>query len=306
MGYSYTEKKRIRKSFSKRTGDFKVPYLLETQKQSYRKFLQEGIAVEDRPVTGLQAAFKSVFPIESYNGSVMLDFIEYRLAAPRFDVKECMQRGLVYCAPIYATLRLVIFEKNRKKKKIKDAIEQEVFLGDIPLMTDNGTFVINGTERVIVSQLHRSPGVLFDHDGGKTHASGKLLFTARIIPYRGSWLDMEFDPKDLFYVRIDRRRKIPATILLKSMGLSAQDILESFYDNDVFKIKKDSIDMVLVPSRLRGQQFEFDILGKDKKVVIAADKRITARHIKLLEKSNVKHIEVPESFCMVVVIEGHR
>ncbi len=296
MGYSYTEKKRIRKSFSKRTGDFKVPYLLETQKQSYRKFLQEGIAVEDRPVTGLQAAFKSVFPIESYNGSVMLDFIEYRLAAPRFDVKECMQRGLVYCAPIYATLRLVIFEKNRKKKKIKDAIEQEVFLGDIPLMTDNGPFVINGTERVIVSQVHRSPGVLFDHDGGKTHASGKLLFTARIIPYRGSWLDMEFDPKDLFYVRIDRRRKIPATILLKSMGLSAQDILESFYDNDVFKIKKDSIDMVLVPSRLRGQQFEFDILGKDKKVVIAADKRITARHIKLLEKSNVKHIEVPESF----------
>ncbi len=296
MGYSYTEKKRIRKNFSKRSGDVEVPYLLETQKASYRKFLQEGIAIEDRPTTGLQAAFKSVFPIESYNGSVMLDFVEYRLAAPRFDVKECMQRGMVFSAPIYATLRLVIFEKNRKKKKIKDVIEQEVFLGDIPLMTDNGTFVINGTERVIVSQLHRSPGVLFDHDGGKTHVSGKLLFTARIIPYRGSWLDMEFDHKDLFYVRIDRRRKLPATILLRAMGLSTQGILETFFENDVFKIKKDSIDMALVPSRLRGQQFEFDIIGKSKKVVVEQGKRITARHIKQLEKEGVKFIGVPQEF----------
>ncbi len=296
MGYSYTEKRRIRKNFSKRSGDVEVPYLLETQKASYRKFLQEGIAIEDRPNTGLQAAFTSVFPIESYNGSVMLDFVEYRLAAPRFDVKECMQRGMVFSAPIYATLRLVIFEKNRKKKKIKDVIEQEVFLGDIPLMTDNGTFVINGTERVIVSQLHRSPGVLFDHDGGKSHASGKLLFSARIIPYRGSWLDMEFDHKDLFYVRIDRRRKLPASVLLRAMGLSTQEILESFFENDTFKFKKDSIEMALVPSRLRGQLFEFDILGKDKKVVVAEGKRITARHIKQLEKDNVKFIEVPKEF----------
>jgi DNA-directed RNA polymerase subunit beta len=296
MGYSYTEKKRIRKNFSKRSGDVEVPYLLETQKASYRKFLQEGIAIEDRPSTGLQAAFKSVFPIESYNGSVMLDFVEYRLAAPRFDVKECMQRGMVFSAPIYATLRLVIFEKNRKKKKIKDVIEQEVFLGDIPLMTDNGTFVINGTERVIVSQLHRSPGVLFDHDRGKTHASGKLLFSARIIPYRGSWLDMEFDHKDLFYVRIDRRRKLPATVLLRAMGLSTQGILETFFDYDVFKIKKGSIDMALVPSRLRGQQFEFDIIGKTKKVVVEQGKRITARHINQLEKEGVKFIEVPQEF----------
>ncbi len=296
MGYSYTEKRRIRKNFSKRTGDVKVPYLLETQKASYRKFLQEGIAKEDRPNTGLQAAFTSVFPIESYNGSVMLDFVEYRLDTPRFDVKECMQRGMVYCAPIYATLRLVIFEKNRKKKKIKDAIEQEVFLGDIPLMTDNGTFVINGTERVIVSQLHRSPGVLFDHDSGNTHASGKLLFNARIIPYRGSWLDMEFDHKDLFYVRIDRRRKLPASVLLRAMGLNTQEILEAFFENDVFKLKKDSIDMELVPSRLRGQLFEFDILGRGKKVVVEAGKRITARHIKQLEKAGIKFIEVPEEF----------
>jgi len=296
MGYSYTEKRRIRKSFSKRTGDVETPYLLETQKASYRKFLQEGIAKDKRPVTGLQAAFKSVFPIESYNGSVMLDFVEYRLAAPRFDVKECMQRGMIFSAPIYATLRLVIFEKNRKKKKTKDVIEQEVFLGDIPLMTDNGTFVINGTERVIVSQLHRSPGVLFDHDGGKTHASGKLLFSARIIPYRGSWLDMEFDPKDLFYVRIDRRRKLPASVLLRAMGLNTQDILECFFENDTFKIKKDSIDMALVPARLRGQLFEFDIIGKNKKVAVEAGKRITARHIKQLEKDNVKFIEVPQEF----------
>ncbi len=296
MGYSYTEKRRIRKNFSKRSGDVEVPYLLETQKASYRKFLQEGIAIEDRPNTGLQAAFTSVFPIESYNGSVMLDFVEYRLAAPRFDVKECMQRGMVFSAPIYATLRLVIFEKNRKKKKIKDVIEQEVFLGDIPLMTDNGTFVINGTERVIVSQLHRSPGVLFDHDGGKSHASGKLLFSARIIPYRGSWLDMEFDHKDLFYVRIDRRRKLPASVLLRAMGLSTAEILGKFFENDVFKFKKNAIDMALVPGRLRGQLFEFDILGKDKKVLIAEGKRITARHIKLLEKDNVKFIEVPSEF----------
>ncbi len=298
MGYSYTEKKRIRKNFSKRSGDFQIPYLLETQKQSYRKFLQEGIAIEDRPNTGLQAAFTSVFPIESYNGSVMLDFVEYRRAKPRFDVKECMQRGLVYCAPLYATLRLVIFEKNRKKKKIKDAIEQEVFLGDMPLMTDNGTFVINGTERVIVSQLHRSPGVLFDHDGGKTHASGKLLFSGRIIPYRGSWLDMEFDHKDLFFVRIDRRRKLAATIVLRAMGLNTEQILESFYENDVFKLKKNSIEMALVPARLRGQQLEFDILGKGKTVIIPANKRITARDIMGLEKARVKNIQVPSEMLL--------
>ncbi len=294
MGYSYTEKKRIRKNFSKRSGDFNVPYLLDMQKQSYSKFLQEGIAIKDRPVTGLQAAFKSVFPIESYNGAVMLDFVEYRLAAPRFDVKECMQRGLVYCAPIYATLRLVIFDKNRKKKKIKDAIEQEVFLGDIPLMTDNATFVINGTERVIVSQLHRSPGVLFDHDGGKTHASGKLLFNARIIPYRGSWLDMEFDPKDLFYVRIDRRRKLPATVLLRAMNLSTEEILASFFENDVFKIKKRSIDLMLVPERLRGQEIDFDIANSDGEIIIPAGKRITARLINILDKAGIKQIQVPE------------
>lgn len=298
MGYSYTEKKRIRKNFSKRSGDFQIPYLLEMQKQSYRKFLQEGIAIEDRPNTGLQAAFTSVFPIQSYNGSVMLDFVEYRRAKPRFDVKECMQRGLVYCAPLYATLRLVIFEKNRKKKKIKDVIEQEVFLGDMPLMTDNATFVINGTERVIVSQLHRTPGVLFDHDGGNTHASGKLLFTSRIIPYRGSWLDMEFDHKDLFYVRIDRRRKLAATIILRAMGLSNEDILASFFENDTFSIKKNSIEMALVPSRLRGQRHAFDIMGKGKEVIVEANKRITASHISNLEKAKIKNIEVPADILL--------
>ena len=296
MGYSYTEKRRIRKNFSKRTGDAEVPYLLKTQKASYRKFLQQDIAIEERPNTGLQAAFTSVFPIESYNGSVRLGFVEYRLAAPRFDVKECMQRGMIFSAPIYATLRLEIFEKNRKKKKIKDVIEQEVFLGDIPLMTDTGTFVINGTERVIVSQLHRSPGVLFDHDNGNTHASGKLLFSARIIPYRGSWLDMEFDHKDLFYVRIDRRRKLPASVLLRAMGLRTHEILENFFENDVFKIKKNAIDMVLVPSRLRGQLFEFDVIGKNKEVVIEEGKRITARHVKQLEQDGVKFIKVPKEY----------
>ncbi len=296
MGYSYTEKKRLRKNFSKRSGGFEVPYLLQTQKDSYKKFLQEEYTVKNRPNEGIQAAFTSVFPIESYNGAVSLDFVEYRLDIPRFDVKECMQRGLVYCVPIYATLRLVIYEKNRKKKKVKDAIEQEVFLGDIPLMTDNGTFVINGTERVIVSQLHRSPGVLFDHDGGKTHASGKLLFTARIIPYRGSWLDMEFDPKDLFYVRIDRRRKLPASVLLRAMGMTTEEILGNFFDMDTFKLKKKSIDMAMVPERLRGTVYDFDIVDAEGEVIVEADKRITARHIRKLDKSGVKLIPVPDEF----------
>ena len=298
MGYSFTEKKRIRKNFSKRTDNFPVPYLLETQKESYINYLQAEVPPEQRIDQGIQAAFKSVFPIESYNGSVILDFVSYRLEKPRFDVNECMQRGLIYSCPLRVVMRLVIFNKSGSGKKPKDVIEQEVFLGDMPLMTDNGTFIINGTERVIVSQLHRSPGVIFDHDGGKTHASRKLLFSARVIPYRGSWLDMEFDPRDLLYIRIDRRRKLPATIILRALGYSTEDILSMFFENDHVTVGEEGCSMKLVPERLRGQQLEFDLRGPNGKIIVEAEKRITARHTRDLEKAGLKEIEVPNEYIV--------
>ena len=298
MGYSFTEKKRIRKNFSKRNDDYGVPYLLTTQKESYYKYLQADVSPEQRIDQGIQAAFKSVFPIESYNGSVILDFVSYRLEKPRFDVQECMQRGLVFSCPLRVVMRLVIFNKSGTGKKPKDVIEQEVFLGDMPLMTDNGTFVINGTERVIVSQLHRSPGVIFDHDGGKTHASRKLLFSARVIPYRGSWLDMEFDPKDLLYIRIDRRRKLPATIILRALGYSTEEILAMFFENDTITIGEESCKIELVPERLRGEQLEFDLKGPKGKVIVEAEKRITARHTRELEKAGLTEIEVPNEYVI--------
>ena len=298
MGYSFTEKKRIRKNFSKRSDDYQVPYLLATQKESYRKYLQADTSPEQRIDQGIQAAFKSVFPIESYNGSVILDFVSYRLEKPRFDVTECQQRGLVYSCPLRVVMRLVIFNKSGSGKKPKDIIEQEVYLGDMPLMTDNGTFVINGTERVIVSQLHRSPGVIFDHDGGKTHASRKLLFSARIIPYRGSWLDMEFDPKDLLYIRIDRRRKLPATIMLRALGYSTEEMLSMFFENDTITLTEDGAKLELVPERLRGQRLDFDLLGAKGKVLVEAEKRITTRHIRELESAGINEIEIPNEFVI--------
>src|SRR5712675_493774 len=203
MAYSFTEKKRIRKDFGKQPGILGVPYLLAIQLDSYRSFLQADTPEDARTDRGLHAAFKSVFPIASYSGNATLEYVSYRLGEPVFDVKECQLRGLTYAAPLRVKVRLIV-------------LEQEVYLGELPLMTDNGTFIVNGTERVIVSQLHRSPGVFFDHDRGKTHSSGKLIYSARVIPYRGSWLDFEFDHKDLLYCRIDRRRKLPATVLLKA------------------------------------------------------------------------------------------
>ena len=298
MGYSFTEKKRIRKNFSKRSDDYQVPYLLATQKESYRKYLQASTPPEQRIDQGIQAAFKSVFPIESYNGSVILDFVSYRLKKPRFDVVECQQRGLIYSCPLRVVMRLVIFNKSGSGKKPKDIIEQEVYLGDMPLMTDNGTFVINGTERVIVSQLHRSPGVIFDHDGGKTHASRKLLFSARVIPYRGSWLDMEFDPKDLLYIRIDRRRKLPATIMLRALGYSSEEMLAMFFENDSITLSEETASLQLVPERMRGQRLDFDLKGVKGKVLVEAEKRITTRHIKQLEEAGINKIEVPLEFVL--------
>ncbi|MFK4754737.1 DNA-directed RNA polymerase subunit beta [Oceanobacter antarcticus] len=298
MAYSYTEKKRIRKDFGKLPSVMDVPYLLAIQIDSYHKFLQEGSNAEDRIDIGLHAAFKSVFPIVSYSGNAALEYVSYRLGTPSFDEKECMLRGVTYAAPLRVKVRLIVYDKESSTKAIKDIKEQEVYMGEMPLMTDNGTFIVNGTERVIVSQLHRSPGVFFDHDKGKTHSSGKLLYNARVIPYRGSWLDFEFDPKDLVYVRIDRRRKLPASILLRALKFTTQEILETFYDNDNYRIADGGLKLKLIPSRLRGETAAFDIMDNDGNVIVEGSRRITARHIRQLEKANVEELVVPTEYIL--------
>ncbi len=300
MTYSFTEKKRIRKKFGKRPTILRVPYLLDIQKKSYERFLQAGVPPEQRIDQGLQAAFKSVFPIEGYVGSAALEFVSYRLGDPPFDVKECQQRGLIYAAPLRVLVRLVVFDKDEATgtKTVRDIKEQEVYLGEIPLMTENGTFIINGTERVIVSQLHRSPGVFFEHDYGKTHSSGKLLFSARVIPYRGSWLDLEFDPKDFLYVRIDRRRKLPVTIVLRALGMTTQEILATFFDTDTLRLSKNEIKIELIPARMRGLQLDFDIKTPKGEVIVEAGRRISARHVRQLEKTRIKQLAVEKSFLV--------
>ena len=281
MAYSFTEKKRIRKDFGKRPSILDVPFLLATQIDSYRDFLQDGVAPDAREDVGLHAAFKSVMPITSYSGNAVLEYVNYKLGEPVFDVRECQLRGTTYAAALRVLVRLVIYDKEAPagSKVVKDIREQEVYMGELPLMTDTGTFVINGTERVIVSQLHRSPGVFFDHDRGKTHSSGKLLFSARVIPYRGSWLDFEFDPKDNVFVRIDRRRKLPATILLRALGYEAEEILGMFFETDTFSLTKKTLKVDLVPERLRGETVSFDIKAASK-VIVEGGRRITARHIR--------------------------
>ncbi len=298
MAYSFTEKKRIRKDFGKHPDVLHVPYLLSIQLDSYKGFLQRDIDSENLLDKGLHGAFQSVFPIVSYTGSAGLEYVSYRLGNPVFDVKECQQRGMTYAAPLRVKLRLVIYDKevSGDNKPIKDIKEQEVYMGEIPLMTSNGTFVINGTERVIVSQLHRSPGVFFDHDRGKTHSSGKLLYSARIIPYRGSWLDFEFDAKDCVFVRIDRRRKLAASILLRALGYTTEQMLEMFFDSDRISYSKDKWFMALNPSRMRGQTLVFDFKDKKGKVYVEAGRRITARHIREMEKAKLSELEVPAEF----------
>jgi len=298
MAYSYTEKKRIRKDFGKLPSVMDVPYLLAIQIDSYRKFLQEGAFAEDRIDIGLHAAFKSVFPIVSYSGNAALEYVSYRLGTPTFDEKECMLRGVTYAAPLRVKVRLIIYDKESSTKAIKDIKEQEVYMGEMPLMTDNGTFIVNGTERVIVSQLHRSPGVFFDHDKGKTHSSGKLLYNARVIPYRGSWLDFEFDPKDLVFVRIDRRRKLPASILLRALGFSTEEILATFFENDSYRLTEDGAMLKLIPARLRGETAAFDIKDNDGNIIVEGTRRITARHIRQLEKANVEELAVPMDYLL--------
>ena len=295
MAYSYTEKKRIRKNFGKLPSAMDIPYLLSIQIDSYRQFTQAGTSEEDLLDQGLHAAFKSVFPIISYSGKAVLEYVSYELGKPVFDVKECQLRGSTYSVSLRVKVRLILYDKESSTQTIKDIKEQEVYMGEIPLMTDSGTFVINGTERVVVSQLHRSPGVFFDHDRGKTHSSGKLLYSARVIPYRGSWLDFEFDPKDMVYVRIDRRRKLPATVLLRALGYSSQEILEMFYENNSYKItgvKEPSISLKLVPGRLRGEVLSFPIKDKKGKVIVEEGRRVTSRHIREMEKAKLTDLKV--------------
>jgi DNA-directed RNA polymerase subunit beta len=295
MAYSFTEKKRIR-----RPAVIDEPYLLAIQTDSYKRFLNPDGEQEG---TGLQRAFESIFPIVSFSGNVELEYVSYRISDPVFDVKECQIRGLTYAAPLRVLVRLVIYDKeaSAKNRSVKDIKEQEVYMGEMPLMTENGTFVINGTERVIVSQLHRSPGVFFDHDRGKSHSSGKLLFSARVIPYRGSWLDFEFDPKDSLFVRIDRRRKLPASILLRALGFDNVQMLETFFDHNVFKFTKAGINMVLHADWLKGETATFDIKVRNK-VLVQQGRRITALHIKQLKASKIKQLAVPDDYVIGKVL----
>src|ERR671935_403513 len=280
MAISFTGKKRVRKSFGRVAEVAPMPNLIEVQKSSYDHFLQMGVLPEQRANVGLQEVFKSVFPIRDFSERAQLEFVRYELETPKYDVDECQQRGITFAAPLKVTLRLVVWDvdEDTGSRSIRDIKEQDVYMGDMPLMTKNGTFIINGTERVIVSQMHRSPGVFFDHDRGKTHSSGKFLFSARIIPYRGSWLDFEFDAKDIVYVRIDRRRKLPVTTLLYALGLNDEEILGVFYKHIVIKESKRGWKMPFVPEKLRGMTPIADLAdAKTGEVVVRAGEKITAR-----------------------------
>jgi len=304
MNYSFTEKKRIRKDFGKSQAILDVPNLLQTQIRSYAEFLQLETKPDDRRERGLHGALKSVFPIVSYSRNAALEYVSYKLGNPPFDVRECKLRGMTYAAPLRVKVRLVIYDKesSAKQKPVKYVKEQEVYMGDLPLMTTTGTFVINGTERVIVSQLHRSPGVFFDHDKGKTHSSGKLLFSARVIPYRGSWLDFEFDAKDGIFTRIDRRRKLPVTVLLRALGMSNEEILDTFFETTNVSLLKDGAKIELVPERLRGDSALFDIVDKKGNIIVAYGKRITARHVRLIHEAQIKTLQVPDDYLLGKIV----
>ncbi|MDC9725573.1 MAG: DNA-directed RNA polymerase subunit beta [Gammaproteobacteria bacterium] len=300
MAYTFTEKKRIRKDFGKRPSILNVPNLIATQVDSYQEFLQQGISADERASKGLHAAFSSVLPIKSHTGKAELQYVSYRLGTPSFDVKECQLRGVTYAAPLRVKMRLVIYDKDApaKSKVVKEIKDQEVYMGEIPLMTEKGNFVINGTERVIVSQLHRSPGVFFDSDKGKSHSSGKILFNARVIPYRGSWLDFEFDHKDGVFVRIDRRRKLPATVLLRALEYTTEEILDIFFDHDTFTKKGDEFELALDPQRLRGQTVPCDIKLPNGNVLVEADNQITGRHVRQMTKADMTTLTVPASYLI--------
>ena len=305
MTYSFTEKKRIRNNFGTRESILKEPDLLSIQINSFNSFIQEGVT--EKKDIGLHSVFKSVFPITALNGYAEIEYVDYELQEPKYNVKECKLRGVTYAATLQVKLNLVLFDKNgsslKKKRRVKQVVEESVYLGQLPLMTDTGTFVINGTERVVVSQLHRSPGVIFEHDKGKTHSSGKILFSSRIIPYRGSWLDFEFDHHEHLFVRIDRRRKLPVTTLLRSMGLSTNEIIDTFFNHIVVKLKSKSCELAVKAERLKGIIAEFDIkLGKD--IVVEKGRRITARHVKILDAAKVDSLNVPIEYLLGKVVSA--
>src|SRR5690242_1391975 len=266
---------RVRKNYAKITKIIDIPNLIDIQKQSYEKFLQKDIPHEQREDVGLQGVFKSVFPIKDFSETSSLEFVSYNLDKPKYDVDECRQRGMTFAAPIKVVIRLVVWDTNEEtgSQSIRDVKEQEVYFGEIPLMTENGTFIINGTERVVVSQLHRSPGVFYDHDKGKTHSSGKLLYSARVIPYRGSWLDFEFDPKDLLYVRIDRRRKLHATVLLRALGMTTEDLLNYYYRKDVLILDPKQLAKQFKPDQLLGAKVGRDVKDPRTGEVLAREGR---------------------------------
>ena len=298
MPSTVTNRHRIRHSFGHIQAPLLVPHLLKIQLDSYERFLQREVPPDQRKDEGLEAVFRSVFPISDFSETSTIEYISYSFDEPKFDTDECIQRGLTYAAPLKVTLRLIVFDvdEETQAKSVKDVKEQDVYMSDLPLMTENGTFIINGTERVVVSQMHRSPGVFFDHDKGKTHSSGKILFAARIIPYRGSWMDFEFDPKDNLYARIDRRRKLPATILLRALGFSAEEILDMFFDTDSFEVTEEAYTLELIAARLRGETAQFDICDKKGVAIVEEGSRITARHIREMEKAGLTRLSCPPGY----------
>jgi DNA-directed RNA polymerase subunit beta len=295
MVQTFTGRKRIRKSFGQIREVVQMPNLIEVQKASYDQFLQIDIPVDKRQDEGLQTVFKSVFPISDFSGASMLEFVKYEFEQPKFDIEECRQRGITFAAPLKVTLRLIVFDidEDTGARSVKDIKEQDVYMGDMPLMTSNGTFIVNGTERVIVSQMHRSPGVFFDHDKGKTHSSGKLLFAARIIPYRGSWLDIEFDAKDIIYARIDRKRKLPVTSLLYALNMDGEEILNTFYNQILFERQGDGWKMPYDAQRMKGFKAQTDLIDADSgELVLEAGKKLTVRAARQLEEKGLKFIKM--------------
>src|SRR6266571_214594 len=298
MAFQVANNLRFRRTFGRIRKIIDLPYLIEIQKNSYELFLQKDAAPAERQSIGLQEVFKSVFPIKDFNETASLEFVSYSLGEPKYDVEECHQRGMTFAAPLKVTVQLVLWDVDQQtgSRSIKNVKEQEVYFGEIPLMTTNGTFMVNGTERVIVSQLHRSPGVFFEHDKGKIHASGKLLYSARVIPYRGSWVDLEFDPRDILYVRIDRRRKFHATVLLRALGMTTEDLLNYYYRKDTILLDGRKAAKRFQPDHLRGEVARFDINDKSGKTVVAKDKRITVKHIRDMESAGIKRITAPDEF----------
>src|SRR6478735_3842147 len=297
MASLFSENHRIRKDFSKIASPVEIPNLIELQRKSYEKFLQAESSPDKRETVGLQAVFKSVFPIEDFNRTASLEFDSYVLEKPKYDVSECRQRGMTFAAPLKITVRLVVYDvdEETQTRNIRDIKEQEVYLGEIPLMTESGSFIINGTERVIVSQLHRSPGVIFDHDQGKSHSSGKILYSARVIPHRGSWLDFEFDHKDVLYARIDRKRKLPATIILRALGMSNQEVLNYFYRIERLVLESDNKFYKMVDLEiLSGQRAEDDIVDpKSNEVIVKKNRKFTKAVIKRIQDAGIKRLEIP-------------